>query len=311
MEKLKSILVSVNPEFDSHAAIQRAHRVAKQTGASLTLVDTLDGPPMLYPRLSPPPWILPSALVAEKTTELERLAQPVRDDGVSVETKVLHGKRSTEVVRQAIRAGHDLVMKVAEKPSRTVLFGATGMQLLRRCPCPVWLVKPAGNESDTRVLAAVDPSSDDPSSQALNTKIIEHARRVAQFQGAEMHVIHAWIAYGASVLRGRGGAQLDEVRRYRRSVKREAKAALERLLNETNTHLAPKNVHLIEGAPELVLPRFAKAKKFDLLVMGTVARSGISGLIIGNTAERLVGRVACSILALKPDGFLSPVKLQE
>jgi nucleotide-binding universal stress UspA family protein len=45
----------------------------------------------------------------------------------------------------------------------------------------------------------------------------------------------------------------------------------------------------------------------DLIVMGTVARIGIPGLIIGNTAESIFEQVKCSVLAIKPDGFETPV----
>jgi nucleotide-binding universal stress UspA family protein len=48
-------------------------------------------------------------------------------------------------------------------------------------------------------------------------------------------------------------------------------------------------------------------KKIDVLVMGTVARTGIPGFIIGNTAESVVQQLSCSLLALKPNGFISPV----
>lgn len=45
----------------------------------------------------------------------------------------------------------------------------------------------------------------------------------------------------------------------------------------------------------------------DLVVMGTVARTGVAGLIIGNTAEAILEQVNCSVLAIKPAGFKSPV----
>lgn len=44
-----------------------------------------------------------------------------------------------------------------------------------------------------------------------------------------------------------------------------------------------------------------------LVVMGTIGRSGIRGMITGNTAERLLPRLHCSLLAVKPDGFQCPV----
>ena len=43
--------------------------------------------------------------------------------------------------------------------------------------------------------------------------------------------------------------------------------------------------------------------------MGTVGRTGIRGLFIGNTAEAILNQVKCSVLAVKPSGFETPVRL--
>jgi nucleotide-binding universal stress UspA family protein len=54
--------------------------------------------------------------------------------------------------------------------------------------------------------------------------------------------------------------------------------------------------------------RNLQQKKVDLVVMGTVSRVGISGLLIGNTAERVLSSINASVLTVKPDGFKTPVK---
>jgi nucleotide-binding universal stress UspA family protein len=41
--------------------------------------------------------------------------------------------------------------------------------------------------------------------------------------------------------------------------------------------------------------------------MGTVAHSGVGGLFIGNTAEAILEPIECSVLAVKPEGFETPV----
>ena len=58
-----------------------------------------------------------------------------------------------------------------------------------------------------------------------------------------------------------------------------------------------------------VIPEVASKEQIDLIVMGTVARVGLEGYFIGNTAETVLDRVACSVLTIKPEGFSSPVKL--
>ncbi|MBW2698633.1 MAG: universal stress protein, partial [Deltaproteobacteria bacterium] len=46
----------------------------------------------------------------------------------------------------------------------------------------------------------------------------------------------------------------------------------------------------------------------DLVVMGTISRGGIAGVLVGNTAERLLTRLDCSLLTVKPESFVCPVE---
>ncbi len=68
-------------------------------------------------------------------------------------------------------------------------------------------------------------------------------------------------------------------------------------------------LHLIEGEPSDSIPELVATKSIDLLVMGTVCRTGIPGFIIGNTAEEVLSQINCSVLTLKPEGFITPVEL--
>jgi hypothetical protein len=45
--------------------------------------------------------------------------------------------------------------------------------------------------------------------------------------------------------------------------------------------------------------------------MGTVARTGIAGFVMGNTAEMMLRQLRGSVLAVKPPGFVTPVTLPE
>jgi len=67
-------------------------------------------------------------------------------------------------------------------------------------------------------------------------------------------------------------------------------------------------IQLLKGVPGWVISRVAAKTQADLIVMETVARRGIEGFFIGNTAEKILRTVDCSVLAIKPKGFKSPVK---
>ena len=67
-------------------------------------------------------------------------------------------------------------------------------------------------------------------------------------------------------------------------------------------------MQLVQGEPECAIATFIDRNGIDLVVMGTVARSGIRGLVMGNTAERVLQRLRGSVLAVKPPGFVSSVE---
>lgn len=54
----------------------------------------------------------------------------------------------------------------------------------------------------------------------------------------------------------------------------------------------------------------ARRLRVDCIVVGTVARTGIAGFIMGNNAETILERIDCSLLAIKPPGFVTPVTLE-
>jgi nucleotide-binding universal stress UspA family protein len=98
--------------------------------------------------------------------------------------------------------------------------------------------------------------------------------------------------------------------RHERALSRFREQLMLRIGKEAFEHLSPQ-YHLLRGAASKVIPLTARRLKADLVVMGTVARTGIAGLIIGNTAEAILEQLRCSVLAVKPLGFVSPVQLPE
>jgi nucleotide-binding universal stress UspA family protein len=255
---------------------------------------------------------------------LGSLATTMRRKGLEIATKVAHGRPAIELIKEVLRSGHDLLVKVAE-PDRGNVFGSTDMRLLRNCPCPVLLLHPGEQERAFRqILVAVDPPptpdvTDElhlreevrPEEHALNVKLMQLATGLAELEGGEIHVVHGWSAPGEDLLRVEGRVPHSEVDAYVASLRDEHRQAVERLLAQCPPGAVPRHVHLIRGQPADVLSEFAKAHDVQLIVMGTVVRTGIPGLLIGNTAETVFHQVECSVLAIKPDGFVSPVTLDD
>lgn len=123
-----------------------------------------------------------------------------------------------------------------------------------------------------------------------------------------LHVLHAWHVAAEKRLRNRKGVQAayKSLSTMLRDMRKVEKAHLDVLATEYT--IDSTDTHLIKGEPENVIPRFVKSKRIDLVVMGTVGRSGIKGFFMGNTAEKILNNINCSVLAIKPSGWKTPVK---
>jgi universal stress protein E len=306
----KRMLVHVDAADPRHPALDRAIELADRVGASLRLVDVVADLPRHARLLLPKD--LQTLLVRERERRLDALATSLEDSTggrLTFSTTVLCGRPGMEIIREVLRGNHDVVLKSHPSPDargREPLFDTVDMQLLRQCPCPVWLVGPDPPRTG-RVLAAVDPNPEDPTEQALNARILETALWLGRAEHHELFVLHVWHAFGQELLRPH--ADEAEVDAYVAAAKAGAQEGLDELLAPFQDRLGQARVHLEEGEAGAVIPAFARHRKIDLVVMGTVARSGIAGLIMGNTAERVLATLSCSVLTVKPEGFVSPVTL--
>lgn len=209
-----------------------------------------------------------------------------------------------------LRNRHDLVIKTASGKGGIAerLFGSTATHLMRKCPYPVWVIKPTHRKKYARILAAVDPDPRDKKRNALNAKIMELATSLARIEGSELHVVHAWRLFGEKILSSPGRMSQSEVDKLARKARIEHEGWISELVEKHSLGLPKVMIHLLKGNAEALIPALAKRKGIELIVMGTVTRTGIAGFIMGNTAERVLQQVDCSVLTVKPAGFITPVK---
>jgi nucleotide-binding universal stress UspA family protein len=204
-------------------------------------------------------------------------------------------------------------------------FSSDDMHLLRKCPCPIWMVRPDIGESFDRILAAVDvddsyPADELKTRQALNEMVMELASSLAVSEFAQLHVAHAWGAIAESALRHGAFTQRpeNEVIEYVNQARRHHTQLLDTLISEVSAKLGKDaadyikpQLHMPKGSARKEIPELAKELQVDCVVMGTVARTGVPGLFMGNTAETILDQLECSVLAIKPPGFVTPVTLEE
>ncbi|MGB5609608.1 universal stress protein, partial [Eudoraea sp.] len=198
------------------------------------------------------------------------------------------------------------------------LFGSTDMKLMRKCPCPVWIVKGTERHQYRRILAAVDQDPEGAVKDGLNRQILEMSTSLALAEFSELHIVHAWRLFGESHLRSPHTAASDAAVDEMASTEAGRRTRwLEKLVNNYGTpadkdavdYIGPK-LHVVEGDAEHTVPTTAVELDAYLIVMGTVARTGVAGFIMGNTAETILNQIDCSVLTVKPPGFVSPVAVQ-
>jgi len=289
------LLCVANPGSSHDELLESAARVAGvHDGCRLTVVKTL-------PQLRGLTDDLAEAVQTDLTT---RFVEPLRQRGIDSSGKVLVGKPWTTVIKEAVSGRHDLVLLSTEN-DRGGGFDSFTRHILRKCPKPVWVERPAHFKGYRKILAAVDTGHDEGAYPSLNLQVLEVARRIAERTDAELHVVQAWFLPGEELLHTRGvsSGELDFLRRRERQRVQAAFSDIMGALGIEDAHL-----HLVEGEPADVITRVADEEQADLVVMGTVGRIGLVGRFIGGTAEDVLRRLECGVVALKPEGFESPIK---
>ena len=326
MKRFKDILCVVEPDKACEPALDRAVALAENNQASLTVVAV--APRMIagigMPEGGPISANLQAAIINHHTRNLEAFVGSYRQR-IEIEIRVLTGTPFLEVIREVLRNRRDLVIKAPEQQEWLErFFGSDDMHLLRKCPCPVWLVKPQSDKDYRRILAAVDLNDDHSpheleSIHVLNCEILEMASSLALAESAELHVVYVWEAVGEKLMRHGPFLMTPEqqIEAYVERIRHHHSARLDQVMADMKASMGAAldflqpQTHLVKGSARKEIPALARRLEVDLVVMGTVARTGIPGFIMGNTAETILNQLDCSVLAIKPPGFVTPVTLKD
>ncbi|WP_162095048.1 universal stress protein [Pseudomonas chlororaphis] len=274
MQAIRSILVVIEPEHSESLALKRAKLIAGVTQAHLHL------------------------LVCDKKHEhsalLSVLKSSLLSEGYSVTTEQAWNDslHSTIIdVQQAEGCGLVIKQHFADNPLKKALLTPADWKLLRYCPSPVLLVKTAKPWTGGVILAAIDVGNTDGEHRTLHATIVDHGFDIASLAKAQLHVISA---HPSPMLSASDPVfQLKETieARYREQCK-----AFQTEFDIDDTHL-----HIEEGPADVLIPHTAHELQAALTIIGTVARTGISGALIGNTAEVVLDALESDVLVLKPE----------
>lgn len=310
MKRFKNILFFADGSDDVTTALIRAAQLAESNMARLTLVDVIEPVETPSEVISKFGIELNELLKKHRKEALEKLTKLIEHDDNLIYTKVLIGLPFLEVIKFVQRGGYDLLIKMAQPPAgiSEKIFGSVDLHLLRKCPCPVLVDRPSSSENFQRILAAVD--TDSSPTEGCDKLVMQLATSLNVRENAQLDIVHAWYMPGESMLSsGRTMMSPAELQALLKRKEDKQHAKLEALLQPYGIAIDDENVHLVKGQPAESINRIARRNNNDIIVMGTVGRVGVPGLFIGNTAEEIFQTTTCSVLAVKPDGFKSPVEL--
>ncbi len=232
----------------------------------------------------------------------------LQQQGVKAGADVYWDRDSAEgLVRKVLRYQPDLVLHAPEAHANALqqLLSAPDWRLLRQCPAPLLLSKKPHWNDRPVIAAAIDPFHLDDEAARLDQRLLQHAAGLAQQLDGELHVLHVFNTLPHSAI-------FDEhlvvdYEALQKKVRLEHHARIDELIKPYGLSVEDPCVHLLEGELHHLVPAWAEEKLVDVLVMGSLARGFIDRLLLGSSAERLMDRVSCDLLVLKPDSFHCPV----
>jgi len=307
MEKHKKILVVIDPTTEYQKALERAITLAKHAKANITAFLTIfDFSYEMTTMLSSDEReSMRKSVINDRKSWVDGLINAVDSTGIQIDCKVVwHNRPFESVIEEVINDGFDLVIKGTHQHDKlkSVIFTPTDWHILRKCPCPVLLVKDHEWPDDGNIIAAVNVGSDDSEHQSLNKRITEEAINISKLMKANTHLVNSYPGTPVNI-----AIEIPEFNsaEYNETMLNNHQEAM--VKHAIDFDIPVEQTHVKEGLPEDVIERLSTELDAELVILGTIGRTGLSAAFIGNTAEHVIDRLNCDVLALKPDGYKSPL----
>jgi universal stress protein E len=311
MQRLDRILAVIDPTVDVQAGATKAARLARSADAALELFVT-----DFDPALSGAPFFdtdtlrrLREEFLEERVEYLEDLADGLRSPGLEVTTHVHWDHPIHEGILRRVREwAPDLVVKDTHyhSPLRRALFTNTDWNLIRTCPVPLLLARHTDWPEHPKILAALDPAHHHAKPAALDGDILDAALLLARTLGGDVEAVHMFFpAALLAATAGMAGMPLAAGMSTAELIDAERARVTEGLVAVAGSRgLAPAAVKVLQGSAAELLPSHAEQRQATLLVMGGISRGRVRELLVGSTAERVLDRVPCDVLVVKPPDFV-------
>lgn len=312
MKTYQKILVVIDPSTDEQKALQRAIDLAaniKASGGQVEITAFLSIFDFSYEMTTilsnDDRGAMRQSVIKDKELWLEGIISDLKPDIDISNLVVWHNRPFESIIEQVIQNNYDLVIKGTHQHDRfkSVIFTPTDWHILRKCPCPVLLVKEHEWPSNGNILAAINVGSDETEHNSLNNKITKEAKKLAQLIQGNVHLVNSFPGTPVNI-----AIEIPEFNssEYNNTMLQHHKKSM--AAHATEFEIDITNTHVEEGLPERVIEEVADKIDAELVVLGTIGRTGISAALIGNTAEHVIDQLNCDVLALKPEGYVSPLQ---
>lgn len=312
METYQNILVVIDPTTEDQKALKRAIDLAVSINANggqvnvTAFLSIFDFSYEMTTILSSDERdVMRQTVIKDKELWLAGIINDLNAQIPIISQVVWHNRPFEAIIERVIEEKYDLVMKGTHQHDKlkSVVFTPTDWHILRKCPCPVLLVKEHEWPSDGNILAAVNVGSDEPEHLSLNLKITQEAKQLAHYLKGNVHLVNSFPGTPVNI-----AIEIPEFNstEYNDTMLKHHEQAMIAHANKFDISVA--NTHVVEGLPETVIEQVASKVDAELVILGTIGRTGISAALIGNTAEHVIDQLDCDVLALKPDGYVSPLQ---
>lgn len=297
---MTNILIVIDPEESNYTALERIKEIPATADVDYKVDLYFDAAPVTARKANS------NSLregIAAKQAAVDKLVTPYKEMGYRITTSVIQIHRLYEdIIKSARDYKADFVFKSVRQhaPLKRMFYTSTDWNLIRMCPTALLLVRDQGTVRGKPVIASVNIDDVDPEHQELNRIVLAQANALAGVLGAKVHLIYA---YGPAVVMGDGA---DPMAYQIAKDKHDAEFKKAKALASANNVLA-SNTKLREGTPATIVTEYAEEISAGIIVLGTVARSGASGLFIGNTAESMLEKTDRDMFVIKLESFVSPV----
>ena len=308
MEAYKNILVVVDPSTDEQKALSRAIEFASKTTTKITaFLSIYDFSYEMTTMLSSDEReAMRQTVINDRKVWIEERIKAIGASVEDIDIKVIwHNRPFEAVIDQVIDHGFDVVFKGTHEHDKlkSVIFTPTDWHLLRKCPCPLLLVKDHSWPANGNILAAVNVGSDEDEHQSLNKIITEEAKHLADIISANVNLVNSFPGTPVNI-----AIEIPEfdASQYNDTMLQHHKDAMAK---HADTYgIDRERTFVKEGLPEDVIESLSQELDAELVILGTIGRTGLSAALIGNTAEHVIDRLNCDVLALKPAGYVSPLQ---